>query len=263
MTYAIQFDEVTKRYHKGEYGYGSLRDALLQLLDGRKGSRQGTVALSNVSFEVAEGDLLGLIGPNGSGKTTILRLIYRLTSPTSGTIRIRGRVGALIEIGSGLHPELTGRENIFFHGRLIGMSRQEVMGCFEQIVDFAEIGPVLDIPLKRYSAGMSVRLSFAIVSHLNPDVFLVDETLSVGDEAFQRKCTGRIRELIRRGSTVILVSHHLQLIRDVCTKVAFLLNGKIQHLDDPESSIRIYLDWVQSRNGGSSKVTNEVPLELA
>lgn len=249
MNYAVQFEKVTKRYRKGEHGYGSLRDAVAHFFDGHASRHAGITALDNVSFEVKEGEIFGIIGPNGSGKTTILRLIYRTTFPTEGTIRIRGRVGALIEIGTGLHPELTGRENIHFYGRLLGMSQQEVKRSFDAIVEFAETGAVLDTPLKRYSAGMQLRLWFSIVSHFKPEVLLVDETLSVGDAAFQRKCTRRIHEMIREGSTVILVSHDLSLIEKLCNHILFLAGGKAQCLGDSEGSLAAYMNWLQSRNG--------------
>jgi lipopolysaccharide transport system ATP-binding protein len=253
MSYVVRFDGVTKRYRKGERGYASLRDAFHLFLNHHNDAQHWTVAVKDLSFEVEPGEVFGIVGPNGSGKSTILRLMYRTTFPTEGMIRIRGRVGALIEIGSGLHPELTGKENVFFYGQLLGMSRREVAGAFSQIAEFSEIAHMLDTPTKRYSAGMQLRLWFSIVSHLRPELLLVDETLSVGDAAFQKKCSERMHEMLRSGSTIILVSHDMSLIERLCTRVMFLLAGQMGSLGAAPDAVDAYRNWVHRLNGGSHR----------
>src|SRR5438552_504918 len=194
MTIAVSFEHVTKRYSRGGSRYASLRYDLAdgrrrlgQRLRGGRPEPRGTLALEDVSFEVQEGESFALIGPNGAGKTTALKLISRISYPTAGRVRVRGRVGALIEVGSGVHPELTGRENIRLFGQILGMSRADIRRRFDEIVEFAELEDVLDTPVKMYSSGMQLRLGFAIAAHLDPDIFVVDEALAVGDAGFQAK----------------------------------------------------------------------------
>src|SRR4051812_30799518 len=175
---------------------------------------RGKLALEDVSFTVEEGESVALIGPNGAGKTTALKLLARISRPSAGRIRMRGRLAALIEVSSGLHPELTGRENIWLYGRILGMSRTEIHERFDAIVDFAELADVLDRPVKMYSSGMELRLGFAIASHLDPDIFIVDEALAVGDAGFQVKCVERMTALVREGRTLLFVSHNLQAVED-------------------------------------------------
>jgi lipopolysaccharide transport system ATP-binding protein len=180
--------------------------------------------LRDVSFAVQPGDVVGVIGRNGAGKSTLLKILSRITKPTAGRVALRGRVGSLLEVGTGFHPELTGRENIYLNGAVLGMRRREIARKFDRIVEFAEIGPFLDTPVKRYSSGMYVRLAFAVAAHLEPEILIVDEVLAVGDMAFQRKCMGRMREVGRSGCTVLFVSHNMPAVESLCTR-AILLDG--------------------------------------
>ena len=198
-------------------------------------------ALQDLSFEVPVGEALGIIGPNGAGKSTLLKLIAGITLPTAGRIEVRGRVASLIEVGAGIHPELTGRENIFLNGTLLGMSRPEIAAKFEAIVEFAELAPFIDMPVKRYSSGMFVRLGFAVAAHLEPDILLVDEVLSVGDLAFQRKSSERMRQLLGAGHTVLLVSHNLPVIQSACERVLLLTEGRLVATGPADEVVRRYV----------------------
>jgi lipopolysaccharide transport system ATP-binding protein len=184
-------------------------------------------ALRDVCFQVEPGEVLGVIGRNGAGKSTLLKILSRITKPTQGRVALRGRVGSLLEVGTGFHPELTGRENIFLNGAVLGMRRREIAKKFDRIVEFAEIGPFLDTPVKRYSSGMYVRLAFAVAAHLEPEILIVDEVLAVGDMAFQRKCMGRMREVGRSGCTVLFVSHNMPAIESLCTRALLLDAGRL------------------------------------
>ncbi len=254
MSWAVKFDGVSKRYRGGGPRYGSLRHDLSHGFKrlGRLFSRtptepQGKLALDNVSFEVQQGESFAMIGPNGAGKTTALKLISRISYPTGGRIRVRGRVGALIEVGSGVHPELTARENIWLYGRILGMSKADVRHRFDAIVDFAELEEALDTPVKMYSSGMQLRLGFAIASHLEPDVFVVDEALAVGDAGFQSKCVERMTKLVADGRTLLLVSHNLTVVEAICQRGVFLLDGQVQIGGAAREVLRYYLDWVDDR----------------
>src|SRR5947207_10357532 len=183
--------------------------------------------LNDISFEVKRGEALGIIGSNGAGKSTLLKILNRITEPTRGAVDIYGRVGALLEVGTGFHPELTGRENIFLNGAILGMNRAEIRRKFDEIVAFAEIEKFLDTPVKRYSSGMYVRLGFAVAAHLEPEILLVDEVLAVGDASFQKKCLGRIEDLRRSGTTIIIISHDLAAIERVCERTVLLERGTI------------------------------------
>ena len=197
-------------------------------------------ALRDVSLEVPRGEVLGLIGPNGAGKTTLLKILSRITAPTTGRAEIRGRVGSLLEVGTGFHPELTGRENIYLNGAILGMKRAEIARQFDAIVAFAEIGRYLDTPVKRYSSGMFVRLAFAVAAHLNPEILLVDEVLAVGDYKFQRKCLGKMREVTGQGRTVLFVSHNMKAIGEICSRVLLLDQGRVRAAGAPAAVIRQY-----------------------
>ena len=183
-------------------------------------------ALRDVSFEVKQGEILGIIGRNGAGKSTLLKILSRVTAPTSGEVRVKGRIASLLEVGTGFHPELTGRENIFLNGAILGMTKAEIKGKFDEIVAFSEIEKFLDTPVKRYSSGMYVRLAFAVAAHLEPEILIVDEVLAVGDAAFQKKCLGKMGDVAKEGRTVLFVSHNMAAIQKLCGRVLLLAGGK-------------------------------------
>jgi ABC-type polysaccharide/polyol phosphate transport system ATPase subunit len=234
---AIQFENVSKKYQLGTRG--SIRHALGRLLDQiRNGNREiegrdYIWALKDVSFEVEKGVILGVIGPNGAGKTTALKLLAGITAPTLGNIKGEGRISALIQLGAGFHPDLTGRENIYLNGSILGLRRKEIEKKFESIVGFAELKDFIDTPVKRYSSGMYVRLGFAVAAHIDPDILLIDEVLAVGDASFQQKCWERVESLRKSGTTIILVSHNLWAIRELCSMVILLWGGQIYSLGKP------------------------------
>ncbi|BAZ42341.1 ABC transporter-like protein [Calothrix sp. NIES-4101] len=197
-------------------------------------------ALKDVSFEIKQGDRVGIIGRNGAGKSTLLKILSRITEPTSGSIRIKGRVASLLEVGTGFHPELTGRENIFLNGTILGMSKEEIKRKFDEIVAFAEIEKFLDTPVKRYSSGMYVRLAFAVAAHLEPEILIVDEVLAVGDAQFQKKCLGKMEDVGKEGRTVLFVSHNMQGIRRLCSKAVYLEQGVTKKVNSVEDAIQRY-----------------------
>jgi lipopolysaccharide transport system ATP-binding protein len=253
----ITAEAVAKRYvlQRGRPArYATLRDTFasavrdgvrsLARADGAAPSGQAEFwALRDVSFEVMGGDVVGVSGQNGAGKSTLLKLLSRITEPTRGRIRIRGRVGSLLEVGTGFHPELTGRENIFLNGAILGMSRTEIRSRFDEIVSFAEVEEFLDTPVKRYSSGMYVRLAFAVAANLEPEILIVDEVLAVGDARFQRKCLGKMREVARgEGRTVLFVSHSMASIRALCNNAIWLEKGQIKMRGPTLDVIRGYLD---------------------
>jgi lipopolysaccharide transport system ATP-binding protein len=218
------------------FAYRSLREDLsklatapLRLLQRKRDEKPGDIfwALKHVDFEINKGDVVAIIGPNGAGKSTLLKILSRITKPTTGCVKVRGRVGCLLEVGTGFHPELTGRENIFLNGAILGMRRHEIARKFDRIVDFAEIGPFLDTPVKRYSSGMYVRLAFAVAAHLEPEILIVDEVLAVGDVAFQRKCLGQMQEVGRSGCTVLFVSHNMPAVESLCSRALLLDRGRV------------------------------------
>ena len=199
-------------------------------------------ALQDVTFDVDEGEALGIIGYNGAGKSTLLKILSRITEPSAGEVRLHGTVGSLLEVGTGFHPELTGRENIYLNGTIIGMSRQAISRHFDEIIDFAGIGGFLDTPVKRYSSGMSVRLAFAVAAHLDPEILVVDEVLAVGDAEFQRKCLGKMGEVAGTGGrTVLFVSHNMAAVEALCTRCILLRNGRIEFDGSPRQAIAAYL----------------------
>jgi lipopolysaccharide transport system ATP-binding protein len=206
-------------------------------------------ALKNISFDVREGEVLGLIGRNGAGKSTLLKILSRITRPTVGQARILGRVGSLLEVGTGFHPELTGRENVFMNGSILGMSKREIQRKFDEIVAFAEIEPFLDTPVKRYSSGMYVRLAFAVAAHLDPEILLVDEVLAVGDASFQHKCLGKMKDVTRQGRTILFVSHNMAAVRALCQKGIFLKEGEVASAGDIATVADNYVRSVSSRGG--------------
>jgi ABC-type polysaccharide/polyol phosphate transport system ATPase subunit len=248
MAAAMTFERVTKTY-RGAREYRVLRDdfaaAAGRLLGRRRTGRHVVRALDDVSFEIPEGESFGLIGANGAGKTTALKLASRIAYPTTGTIRVRGRVGALIEVGTGMHPELTGRENLYLHGRILGLPGREIRRQFDRIVEFADIGSALDQPVKQFSSGMQLRLGFAIAAHLDPDVLLVDEAIAVGDTAFQYRCVQRMSELVREGRTLVFVSHDMSAIETLCSRAVIIREGRIAADGPAPEVVRQYLEGVQ------------------
>lgn len=203
-------------------------------------------ALKDVSFEVRQGERIGIIGRNGAGKSTLLKILSRITEPTTGHARIKGRVASLLEVGTGFHPELTGRENIFLNGSILGMSRQEIRNKFDEIVDFSEIEKFLDTPVKRYSSGMYVRLAFAVAAHLEPEILIVDEVLAVGDAQFQKKCLGKMEEVGREGRTVLFVSHNMTAVLGLCEQGVYLDQGRIMAIGKVSDVVSGYLNAASS-----------------
>ncbi|TWJ19374.1 ABC transporter ATP-binding protein [Geobacter argillaceus] len=257
MDPVISVENLSKQYvighRQGEQG-GSLRElisagagriarSLLNPLAHRSSERTTELfqALHGVSFQVAQGERIGIIGRNGAGKSTLLKLLSRITEPSGGRIAIRGRVSSLLEVGTGFHPELTGRENIYLNGAILGMSRAEIRRKFDAIVDFAEIDRFLDTPVKRYSSGMYVRLAFAVAAHLEPEILIVDEVLAVGDAQFQKKCFGKMDEIGQEGRTVLFVSHNMTAVRSLCSRALLLHQGALVLDDDVTTAIDGYL----------------------
>ena len=215
-------------------------------------------ALREVSFEIKRGEVVGIIGRNGAGKSTLLKLLSRITEPTSGRIRLRGRVASLLEVGTGFHPELTGRENVFLNGAILGMGRKEIARKFDEIVAFAEVERFLDTPIKHYSSGMYVRLAFAVAAHLEPEILVVDEVLAVGDTEFQKKCLGKMDEVSRReGRTVLFVSHNMSAINSLCEKGIYLDLGRLQELGEAKAVVSKYLTRGQTKSRGERSLLQE------
>jgi lipopolysaccharide transport system ATP-binding protein len=199
-------------------------------------------ALRKVSFEIRKGEVVGIIGRNGAGKSTLLKILSRITEPTEGRVLLRGRVASLLEVGTGFHPELTGRENVFLNGAILGMTQQEIRKKFDEIVAFAEVEKFLDTPVKHYSSGMYVRLAFAVAAHLEPEILIVDEVLAVGDSEFQKKCLGKMSEVAGGGRTVLFVSHNLAAVQTLCERVILVANGQIQEVGSPAGVLKLYAD---------------------
>jgi lipopolysaccharide transport system ATP-binding protein len=228
---AIRVENLSKQYKIGRarQRHNTLRDALTDAFrrKGANGATETFWALKDVSFEVKRGEVVGIIGRNGAGKSTLLKILSQITEPTSGRAEIHGRVGSLLEVGTGFHPELTGRENIYLNGAILGMRREEIRRAFDEIVAFAEIDKFLDTPVKRYSSGMYVRLAFAVAAHLEPEILLVDEVLAVGDAAFQKKCLGKMGEVAREGRSIMFVSHNTTAIQRLCEYTALIDKGQL------------------------------------
>jgi homopolymeric O-antigen transport system ATP-binding protein len=273
MTTAIQIQNISKLYHIGasQSGrYRTLRDGIAELAilpwrrlrgmasKGRsvRPAEKGSEfwALKDVSFDVAKGEIVGIIGRNGAGKSTLLKILSRITEPTTGTATLEGRVGSLLEVGTGFHMELTGRENIYLNGAILGMSRREITREFDEIVAFAEVEQFLDTPVKRYSSGMFVRLAFAVAAHLQPEILIVDEVLSVGDVEFQKKCLGRVGALARSGRTVLFVSHNLATVQNLCQKVVLLSRGRVECFGSCGDVVGRYLQSESTAGGASTSL---------
>src|ERR1039458_8922206 len=292
----IHGEGLGKSYHRGALQQSTLlRDHLSRMLKSplsvfRRPKDETFWALKDVSLEVHEGEVLGLIGRNGAGKTTLLKILSRITRPTTGWAEIHGRVGSLLEVGTGFHPELTGRENTFLSGAILGMGKSEIKRKFDEIVAFAELEQFIDTPVKHYSSGMYVRLAFAVAAHLEPEILFVDEVLAVGDAAFQKKCLGKMSSVSRQGRTIVFVSHNMTALRSLCTRAVWLNEGKVMEdgpvgtvvdhylqkntaanlesrWDDPATApgdhrARLHLARVNLKGAGTDQITVETPLEI-
>ncbi|MBI3511384.1 MAG: ABC transporter ATP-binding protein [Bacteroidetes bacterium] len=257
---AIQVDDIWKQYRLGSVGTGSLGNDLRRMIARvrgkedpflkvgdindrtKKGNSDYVWALRNVSFEVSKGEVLGIVGRNGAGKSTLLKILSRVTAPTRGQIRVRGKMAALLEVGTGFHQDLSGRENIFLNGTIMGMSIREVKKKFDEIVDFSGVERYIDTPVKRYSSGMYVRLAFAVAAHLDPEILIIDEVLSVGDAEFQRKCLGKMKDVSSQGRTVLFVSHNMSAVNNLCKRTIWMENGSCAMQGDTLDVVAAYLD---------------------
>ncbi len=252
MSYtAIQVENLTKQYvlrQQQASNYTALRDVIVDkaksMLSGGTGktTKDTFLALDDISFSIQAGDRVGIIGRNGAGKSTLLKVLSRIVAPTKGRITLEGRIASLLEVGTGFHPELTGRENVFLNGSILGMSKSEITKKFDEIVAFAEVERFLDTPVKRYSSGMYVRLAFAVAAHLEPEILIVDEVLAVGDAAFQKKCLGRMREVAGEGRTVLFVSHNMDAVQRLCNKGILLNKGRLVMEGDINAVTNKYLE---------------------
>lgn len=244
---SIEFKKVSKTYSISRLKYGRLSDdlgAFLKRLVGGGGEvlqKEKLWALKEISFRIDPGGCVGIIGRNGSGKSTILKLISRVTYPQSGKITVNGNVGAFIELGAGLHPELSGRENIFLYGSILGMKKNDIKSKYGEIIDFSGIEKFMDTPIKRYSSGMYARLGFSVVAFMNPDILLIDEVLAVGDKPFQEKCLSKMNSFAKSGKTIVFVSHNLDAVKSICKRVIYLKDGKIAKQGETTSVISKYL----------------------
>lgn len=257
MGNAIEFRGVWKEFQRGEI-HDSLRDLIPAFLrragrDQRRRKRDWFWALTDVSFDVPQGESWGIIGPNGAGKSTVLKLLSKILRPDRGSARVHGRLSSLIEVGAGFHYDLTGRENIYLNGAILGMARRDIDRKFGDIVEFAELGAFIDTPIKRYSSGMQARLGFSVAAHMDPEVLLVDEVLSVGDMAFQNRCLERIAQFQREGTTIVLVSHNLQSIARTCQRAIVLDRGRMVASGPPAEVINTYLRVVRSARPGQDR----------
>jgi len=258
---AIRVKNLGKKYTLGgpQEQYLTLRDAIVNSVKApfkrfnRTTPDEGFWALKDVSFEVEQGEVLGIIGRNGAGKSTLLKLLSRITSPTEGTIEIHGRIGSLLEVGTGFHPEMTGRENIFLNGSILGMRKREIESKLDKIVKFSEVEKFLDTPVKRYSSGMYVRLAFAVAAHMDTEILLIDEVLAVGDAQFQKKCMGKMGDVAKEGRTVLFVSHNMAAMKTLCHRGIVLDEGRVRYDGEASEAVDLYFNQV-------SKVISEIPL---
>jgi lipopolysaccharide transport system ATP-binding protein len=253
---AIDVQHLSKAYQIGEerQRYRSLRDDIAAMFSRRqrraRAVRREFWALKDVTFSVAPGEAVGIVGRNGAGKSTLLKLLSQITPPTGGRITVRGRVASLLEVGTGFHAELTGRENIYLNGAILGMTRREIVDRFDDIVEFAEVSKFLDTPVKHYSSGMYVRLAFSVAAHLEPEILIVDEVLAVGDSAFQRKCLGKMGQVAESGRTILFVSHNLGAVKNLCTRAVLLDGGRVKGIGTTDDIIRQYLDGLVDEAAG-------------
>lgn len=263
---AIKVEELSKLYRLGEIGTGMLSHDLQRLWAKLRGKEdpflkvgsendrskndgsQYAWALKDISFDINAGDTVGIIGKNGAGKSTLLKLLSKVTSPTSGNIKIKGRIASLLEVGTGFHPELTGKENIYLNGAILGMTKKEITARLDEIIEFSGISKYIDTPVKRYSSGMYVRLAFAVAAHLEPEILIVDEVLAVGDAEFQKKCLGKMKDVSSHGRTVLFVSHNMGAIKSFCTRSVLLANGKLVQVGDTETIVSKYFKNKMARS---------------
>ncbi len=278
MTQAIRVDHLSKRYRIGaaqtKFRYGMLREVLVDVAmspvriagaltgKGMRGSNTTSSiwALDDVSFDVEEGRVLGIVGRNGAGKSTLLKVLSRVTEPTKGTVMVRGRVGSLLEVGTGFHPELTGRENIYMNGAVLGMRRTEIERKFDEIVAFSEVEQFIDTPVKRYSSGMYLRLAFAVAAHLEPEILVVDEVLAVGDAEFQKKCLGKMGDVAQQGRTVLFVSHNMSAILRLTQEAIVLKKGQLIKRAPTQEAVDFYLSSGQAETGERIWEPDEIPV---
>ncbi len=283
MTTAISVKGLSKRYKIGaaqtKFRYGMLRDVMVdsltapirfaKSLSGKSGNGSSPKdnnfiwALKDVSFDLEEGRVLGIVGRNGAGKSTLLKILSRVTEPTEGTVAVRGRVGSLLEVGTGFHPELTGRENIYMNGAILGMKRAEIEEKFDEMVDFSEVSQFIDTPVKRYSSGMYLRLAFAVAAHLEPEILVVDEVLAVGDAEFQRKCLGKMNDVAQQGRTVLFVSHNMSAILRLTQEAIVLKKGQLIKRAPTPEAVDFYLASGQAESGERSWEPDEIPAASA
>lgn len=275
MTVSISIENVSKQYRLGVIGNRTLYedlnrwwarvrrlpDPLAKVGDVDHGNRRDGLlwALRDVSFQVEQGQVLGVIGRNGAGKSTLLKILSKVTAPTSGQIKMRGRIASLLEVGTGFHPELTGRENVYLNGAILGMSREEISKKFDEIISFSEVEKFVDTPVKRYSSGMYVRLAFAVAAHLDPEIMVVDEVLAVGDAAFQRKCLGKLSENAGEGRTILFVSHNMAAINRLCSRAVLLDKGELIADGSASEITARYLSGAAEENGVREWDVNAAP----
>lgn len=248
---AISVEQLSKRYTIGTKKADSFRQALGAFFQKKK-NKSSFLAVNDLNFTINKGEVVGIIGKNGAGKSTLLKLLSQITKPSEGTIRINGRVASLLEVGTGFHPELTGRENIFLNGTILGMTRAEVKQKFDEIVAFSGVEQFIDTPVKHYSSGMYVRLAFSVAAHLEPEILIIDEVLAVGDADFQQKCLGKMKSIAGEGRTVLFVSHNLAAVKELCQKGIVLEKGKLVFIGDSDAAIQAY----QQTHGTQSHYTN-------
>lgn len=276
MTTAISVKNLGKQYQIGaaesKFRYNMLRDVIMDTVyapvriakamvgkSERRANKNFVWALDDVSFDLEEGKVLGIVGRNGAGKSTLLKILSRVTEPTKGTVTVRGRVGSLLEVGTGFHPELTGRENIYMNGAILGMKRTEIDKKFDEMVDFSEVGQFIDTPVKRYSSGMYLRLAFAVAAHLEPEILVVDEVLAVGDAEFQRKCLGKMNDVAQQGRTVLFVSHNMSAILRLTQEAIVLKKGQLIKRAPTAEAVDFYLSSGQAESGQRVWEADDVP----
>jgi len=265
----IKVEHISKSYaikHQQTAGYNTFKDDFVNYIKkpiggGIREDKETFWALDDVSFEVNKGEIFGIVGKNGSGKSTLLKILSRIVNPTKGEITMNGKVASLLEVGTGFHPELSGRENIFLNGSMLGMNRTEIARKFDEIVEFAEIEKFLDTPVKFYSSGMYVRLAFSVAAHLEPDILILDEVLSVGDAGFQKKSMNRILSFIKEGRTVIIVSHSIAVLKNVCDRGMLLVNGKVKIIGDIEEVANVYNGTLPAIKAIETKKMEDVEVE--